>query len=71
MRTLDSHAAGDAVDRCELLLRMGDVQVRAGETSAGKETFLRGAAIARGAGLAEHFARAALGYGGRFVWTGA
>jgi hypothetical protein len=40
--TGESHAAGDAVDRCELLLRRGDVQARV------NATFLHAAEIARG-----------------------
>lgn len=69
IQTLESHAAGDEVDRCELLLRLGDVQARAGDIVSAKETFLHAAEIARGARMAEHLARAALGYGGRFVWA--
>jgi DNA-binding SARP family transcriptional activator len=63
------HGVGDEVDRCDLLLRLGDVQARAGDIPSAKEIFLHGAEIARAAGLPEHLARAALGYGGRLVWT--
>jgi DNA-binding SARP family transcriptional activator len=69
IETLESHAAGDENDRCELLLRLGDVQARAGDIPSAKETFLRAAEIARSAGMPEQLARAALGYGGRFVWA--
>jgi tetratricopeptide (TPR) repeat protein len=66
---VEAHAAGDKVERCELLLRLGDVQARAGDILSAKETFLRAAEIAREGAMAEQLARAALGYGGRFVWA--
>jgi DNA-binding SARP family transcriptional activator/tetratricopeptide (TPR) repeat protein len=66
---VEVHAAADKVERCELLLRLGDVQARAGDILSAKETFLRGAEIAREGAFAEQLARAALGYGGRFVWS--
>ena len=58
-----------ADDRCGILLSLGDVQMRAGDTEFGRETFLRAADLARAAGEAESLARAALGYGGRLMWT--
>jgi predicted ATPase/DNA-binding SARP family transcriptional activator len=58
----------DAETRCELLLALGDVQNMTGETISAKQSFLRAADIARQAGWADRLARAALGYGGRFVW---
>jgi DNA-binding SARP family transcriptional activator len=57
----------DAMFRCELLLALGDAQTRAGDTPAAKETFLLAAGLARHTGGA--VARAALGYGGRFVFN--
>lgn len=57
--------------RCELLLGMGDSQARAGDASAAKDSFLRTADIARRIQSPEYLARAALGYGGRFVWEAA
>jgi DNA-binding SARP family transcriptional activator len=56
--------------RCELLLALGDVQARAGDMPAARETFLQAAELAGAIGSGELLARAALGYGGRFVWTG-
>jgi DNA-binding SARP family transcriptional activator/tetratricopeptide (TPR) repeat protein len=56
------------IERCELLLRLGDAQGQAGDDVAAKETFLRAAAIAREASMSEQFARAALGYAGRDLW---
>jgi DNA-binding SARP family transcriptional activator len=60
-----------AEDRCGILLSLGEVQMRVGDTEVGKETFLRAADLARAAGDAESLARAALGYGERLMWTGA
>ena len=65
---IESNAAGNGRDRCDVLLGLGDVQARAGDILRAKETFLKAADAARRAGLPEHLARAALGYGGRFVW---
>ena len=59
--------AADRSTRCELLLALGDVQARAGDVPAARARFLEAAAVAR-PGAAEQLARAALGYGGRFVW---
>src|SRR5918994_37357 len=69
IKMLEAHATGDKVGRCELMLRLGDVQARAGDISSAKKTFLRAAEVARDAGTPEQLARAALGYGGRFVWS--
>ncbi|HEU6443562.1 MAG TPA: BTAD domain-containing putative transcriptional regulator [Gaiellaceae bacterium] len=69
LETMVSNAAGNELDRCELLLRLGDVQGRVGDTPAAKKAFLRAAEAARTAGAPHHLARAALGYGGRFVWS--
>jgi len=55
--------------RRELLLSLGDALARAGEQVRARETFLAAAELARRDGSAEHLARAALGYGGRFVWS--
>ena len=55
--------------RCELLLSRGDAQGRAGDEPGSKETFLAAASIARSLTSGELLARAALGYGGRFLWA--
>jgi DNA-binding SARP family transcriptional activator/tetratricopeptide (TPR) repeat protein len=60
--------ADDDGTRCELLLAMGDAQTRAGDTPAAKVTYRDAADLAETLGLPEQLARAALGYGGRFVW---
>lgn len=68
------HAALDAVGRSaerrrvELLLGLGDALARSGDAVVAKERFLEAATLARREDLSEHLARAALGYGGRFVW---
>ncbi|MFL5869046.1 MAG: BTAD domain-containing putative transcriptional regulator [Thermoleophilaceae bacterium] len=59
---------GEYLQRCELLLALGDAQARAGDTAASKQSFREAADLAERLGLTEHLARAALGYGGRFVW---
>jgi DNA-binding SARP family transcriptional activator/tetratricopeptide (TPR) repeat protein len=56
-------------DRCELLLALGDARTRAGDLPGGKENFGEAAELAGELGLTEALARAALGYGGRFVFT--
>jgi DNA-binding SARP family transcriptional activator len=54
--------------RCELLLALGDAQARGGDVPAAERTFLRAAEAARRLNASTQLARAALGYGGRFVW---
>ena len=54
--------------RCELLLAAGKAEDRAGESASAKRAFLDAAAIARRLGLSRELARAAGGYGGRFMW---
>ena len=62
-------AAGWTVgERCEVLLALGEAQARAGDMSAAKETYVAAADLARDRDPAA-LARAALGYGGRFVWA--
>ena len=53
---------------CELLLALGDAEARGGALGAARETFARAAELARKLGLPDPLARAALGYGGRYVW---
>ena len=55
--------------RCELLLALADAQGRAGDDPRAKSTYLRTVDLARSAGQPEMLARAAAGYGGRFLWT--
>src|SRR5215212_9368434 len=66
---LDLEGNGPDYRRCALLVALGDAQARAGDESAGRATFLHAAELATRAGLPYELARAALGYGGRFVWA--
>jgi len=68
---LSTPATAGVESSCELLLGLGDVQARAGEAAESRTTFLEAAAAARELPSPEHLARAALGYGGRFVWEAA
>lgn len=65
-RALDALAVGgrpDATLRCELLLRLGRAQARAGDYQSSKATFLVAEEAARESGDAEQLARAAIGFG--------
>ena len=59
----------DPALECALLLALGEALARAGEMPKAKDAFLRAAALARIGGNAEDLAAAALGYGGRTVWS--
>ena len=69
LAALDAGGAATPAKRAELLLALGDAQGRRGDDAAAKATFLRAADVARTAELPELVARAASGYGGRFLWT--
>ena len=58
----------EPVERCELLLALGDTRARAGDMRASKDAFHEAAELAERHDLSEHLARAALGYGGRIIW---
>lgn len=58
----------DVDRRCDLLLALGDANLLAGDHDAAKTAFLEAAQMARTVGSSEKLARAAIGYGGRFVW---
>jgi DNA-binding SARP family transcriptional activator len=68
MEALELKSPADESIRCDLLLALGDAQARAGHLPAAKETFLEAAEVARRLNAPNELARAALGYGGRFVW---
>jgi tetratricopeptide (TPR) repeat protein len=53
---------------CELLLSLGEMQSRAGNAAAAKDACRRAASIADEHGWHDRFVRAAIAYGGRFVW---
>ncbi len=54
----------DPALRCNLVLSLGDVELRAGHSAESRAAFTEAAAIARRDGMAEQLARAALGMGG-------
>jgi DNA-binding SARP family transcriptional activator len=61
--------ARSAAPRCELLVALADARGRAGNDAEAKSTFLRAARLAKAEALPELLARAAAGYGGRFLWS--
>jgi len=61
--------ADDHVQRCDVLLALGDACARAGDTSAAKRSFGDAAELADAQGLPEQLGRAAIGYGGRIIWA--
>jgi DNA-binding SARP family transcriptional activator len=69
LRLLGAEGREQSVTGCELLLELGDALARSGDESAAKRTFLQAAAAARALGAPPLLARAALGYGGRFLWA--
>ena len=69
LEALGPVAAATARLHCEFLLALADAQGRAGDGLGAKSTFLRAADLARSAWLPETLARAAVGYGGRFLWA--
>lgn len=68
LQAVEAREPADETLRCDLLLALGDAQARAGDASSAKATYLSAADVARARGMAVRLARAALGYGGRFVW---
>ncbi len=64
---MSGQVGGDA--HCRSLLALGDAQARGGDLTHAKETFLRAADLARKRNMPGDLAAAALGYGGRFVWS--
>ena len=69
LETLELVHPPDEQARCELLLAVGESRVCAGEFAAAKTAFLDAAAVARRLGQPRDLARAAAGYGGRFMWA--
>jgi DNA-binding SARP family transcriptional activator len=68
LEALELKAPADERSRCDLLIALGDAVARGGDLPAAKEIFVRAADLARRLGAPEQLARAALGYGGRWVW---
>ncbi|HEX5980966.1 MAG TPA: hypothetical protein VFY52_07760, partial [Thermoleophilaceae bacterium] len=67
-KALGPQSAATARRRCELLLALANAKGRAGDSPGAKASFLEAAELARSAGLPEALGRAAVGYGGRFLW---
>jgi DNA-binding SARP family transcriptional activator len=62
LKALDLVRRSDELTRCELLLSLGEAEIRAGNSSAAKKAFFDSADIARRLGLPRQLARAAGGY---------
>jgi len=58
---------GDARERAELLLSLGDSHAKAADKARARQAFLSAADLARRQGDAHLLVRAALGFGGRFI----
>jgi DNA-binding SARP family transcriptional activator len=69
LRALDLQAGKVGEKRCALLVALGDAWARAGDEPAARDAFLNAATLAESDGLPVLQAQAALGYGGRFVWS--
>ena len=65
---LASAGVTDLAVRADLMLALGDAHARAGARDASMEAFFQAADLARELGDPERLGRAAVGYGGRFVW---
>jgi DNA-binding SARP family transcriptional activator len=68
LETLARSEAPDEPMRCELLLSLGEAELRAGNGGAAKQIFHEAADIARRCTLPRELARAAAGYGGQMVF---
>jgi DNA-binding SARP family transcriptional activator len=69
LRALSPESGDTAEERCALIVALGDATARAGNEPSAREAFLKAEKIAASAGLPVLRAKAALGYGGRFVWS--
>jgi DNA-binding SARP family transcriptional activator len=69
LSAVDLQAGEVSETRCALLVALGDAWARAGDEPAARDAFLKAATLAASAGLPVLQAQAALGYGGRFVWS--
>jgi len=70
LQALDFGAAPQEVERCELLLALGEAQYSSGDAEASQAAFRGAAEIAGRIGLPNHLARAALGFAGPFTTVG-
>jgi tetratricopeptide (TPR) repeat protein len=69
LRALERRASKDVRETCDVFLALGEARAKAGEMAEARAAFVAAADIARAEGLPDALARAALGYGGRFVWS--
>jgi DNA-binding SARP family transcriptional activator len=69
LQALEHTASDHEVQRCALLLSLGEAETRAGNSPFAREHFLEAAGIARRVALPNELARAAAGFGGRIVWA--
>ena len=69
LRAAERRGAKDDAEKCALSLALGEALAKAGSMAEAKEAFVAAVELARSAELPEQLARAALGYGGRFVWS--
>ena len=65
---LEASRTEDPATTTEVLLSLGEVLSRAGSEADAKDAYRRAAAIAQQCAQADQLARAAEGYGGRFLW---
>lgn len=66
---VESSIGGDGTERCPLLIGLGEAETKAGNLIAAREAFSDAAEVARDLDLPQELARAAIGYGGRWVWS--
>jgi DNA-binding SARP family transcriptional activator len=69
LRAFERRDGKDDAGKCALFLALGEALAKAGSMAEAKDAFVAAADLARTAELPEQLARAALGYGGRFVWS--
>src|SRR3954447_22061209 len=70
LEALEASGSADDATRCDLLLSLGEAHSKASEFDRSRSTFEAAAELARTAGLAEQFARAALGLGRGWIEQG-
>jgi tetratricopeptide (TPR) repeat protein len=69
IEALDASGTSDDDLRCRLLLALGDAQARGADLERARTAYLDAARLARRLSRSDMLAKAALGYGGRFVWA--
>jgi tetratricopeptide (TPR) repeat protein len=68
LTALDLDRSATDADRCRLLIDLGEAQFRAGLPEA-RPTLRQAASLAEQLDMPDELARAAIAYGGRFVWN--